>query len=104
MEDIKQSRYTPQAFSHFTFERSGHELIVVDIQGVGDLYTDPQIHTMDGNYCISLLVSKYEITGPKYTSLYALIVQSTSSDYINQVVLSSMKLLLAINRLRCGIC
>lgn len=41
-------RFTPQAFSHFSFERSGHELIVVDIQGVGDLYTDPQIHTMDG--------------------------------------------------------
>jgi len=37
-----------QAFSHFTFERSGHELIVVDIQGVGDLWTDPQIHTRDG--------------------------------------------------------
>ncbi|XP_043210396.1 eukaryotic elongation factor 2 kinase-like isoform X1 [Amphibalanus amphitrite] len=41
-------RLTPQAFSHFTFERSGHELVVVDIQGVGDLYTDPQIHTADG--------------------------------------------------------
>ncbi|XP_060076123.1 eukaryotic elongation factor 2 kinase-like [Ylistrum balloti] len=42
-------RYTPQALSHFTFERSGHKLIVVDIQGVGDLYTDPQIHTLEGN-------------------------------------------------------
>lgn len=41
-------RLTPQAFSHFTFERSGHELVVVDIQGVGDLYTDPQIHTARG--------------------------------------------------------
>ncbi|ESO93393.1 hypothetical protein LOTGIDRAFT_232789 [Lottia gigantea] len=41
-------RLTPQAFSHFTFERSGHQLIVVDIQGVGDLYTDPQIHTVEG--------------------------------------------------------
>nr|XP_034987975.1 eukaryotic elongation factor 2 kinase isoform X3 [Zootoca vivipara] len=41
-------RLTPQAFSHFTFERSGHQLIVVDIQGVGDLYTDPQIHTEGG--------------------------------------------------------
>ena len=37
-----------QAFSHFTFERSGHQLVVVDIQGVGDLWTDPQIHTADG--------------------------------------------------------
>lgn len=42
-------RQTPQAFSHFTFERSGHEVMVVDIQGVGDLYTDPQIHTVSGN-------------------------------------------------------
>ncbi|KAM8837210.1 eukaryotic elongation factor 2 kinase isoform 3-T3 [Spinachia spinachia] len=41
-------RLTPQAFSHFTFERSAHQLIVVDIQGVGDLYTDPQIHTEQG--------------------------------------------------------
>jgi elongation factor 2 kinase len=37
-----------QAFSHFTFECSNHELIVVDIQGVGDLWTDPQIHTARG--------------------------------------------------------
>lgn len=41
-------RMTPHAFSHFTFERSGHQLIVVDIQGVDDLYTDPQIHTVSG--------------------------------------------------------
>lgn len=40
-------RATPQAFSHFTFERSGHHVMVVDVQGVGDLYTDPQIHTAD---------------------------------------------------------
>ncbi|GMT32338.1 hypothetical protein PFISCL1PPCAC_23635, partial [Pristionchus fissidentatus] len=42
------ARKTPQAFSHFTFERSGHQMIVVDIQGVGDLYTDPQVHTVAG--------------------------------------------------------
>lgn len=46
--DNEFCRKTPQAFSHFTFERSGHERIVVDIQGVGDLYTDPQIHTATG--------------------------------------------------------
>jgi len=46
--DNNQCRQTPQAFSHFTFECSGHELIVVDIQGCGDLYTDPQIHTLQG--------------------------------------------------------
>lgn len=42
-------RNTPNAFSHFSFEFSNHELIVVDIQGVGDLYTDPQIHTVRGD-------------------------------------------------------
>merc|ERR1712223_881746 len=46
--DGTNCRKTPQAFSHFTFARSGHELIVVDVQGVGDLYTDPQIHTANG--------------------------------------------------------
>ena len=50
--DNTTCRQTPQAFSHFTFERSGHELIVVDVQGVGDLYTDPQIHTADGKLFI----------------------------------------------------
>ncbi|CAM9143322.1 unnamed protein product [Chrysoparadoxa australica] len=40
-------RNTPQTFSHFTFDKSGGELMVVDIQGVGDLYTDPQIHSRD---------------------------------------------------------
>ena len=46
--DDEAHRQTPQAFSHLTFERSGHQLVVVDIQGVGDLYTDPQIHTASG--------------------------------------------------------
>jgi len=46
--DDEAHRQTPQAFSHLTFERSGHQLVVVDIQGVGDLYTDPQIHTAAG--------------------------------------------------------
>lgn len=41
-------RNTPQAFSHFTYEASGQEILVVDIQGVSDHYTDPQIHTRRG--------------------------------------------------------
>ena len=36
-------RNTPQAFSHFTFVKSNKTEIVVDIQGVGDCYTDPQV-------------------------------------------------------------
>lgn len=41
-------RSTPQAFSHFTFHYSCGELMIVDIQGVDDAYTDPQILTRDG--------------------------------------------------------
>jgi hypothetical protein len=40
-------RNTPHAFSHFTYEASNHRFVIVDIQGVGDYYTDPQIHTAD---------------------------------------------------------
>lgn len=31
------NRLTPHAFSHFTFERSRHQLIIVDIQGEVDI-------------------------------------------------------------------
>ena len=48
VDDSDHMRSTPQAFSHFTFECSNHQMMVVDIQGVGDLYTDPQIHTANG--------------------------------------------------------
>jgi len=41
----ENERNTPQAFSHYTFEASKHKILICDIQGVGDLYTDPQIHT-----------------------------------------------------------
>ncbi len=45
-------RNTPQAFSHFTYESSNRTLLVCDIQGVGDLYTDPQIHSIDKNFTL----------------------------------------------------
>jgi len=41
-------RNTPQAFSHFTWEASNHQLLICDIQGVADKYTDPQIHSING--------------------------------------------------------
>ena len=46
--DEEHLRSTPQAFSHFTFHASKGAEMVVDVQGVGDLYTDPQFHTVDG--------------------------------------------------------
>lgn len=44
----ERERNTPHAYSHFTFVASDYRLMVVDIQGVNDSYTDPQIHTADG--------------------------------------------------------
>ena len=41
-------RNTPQAFSHFTHVHTRGRYLVVDIQGVGDMYTDPQVHSNDG--------------------------------------------------------
>eukprot|EP01135_Chromosphaera_perkinsii_P000281 Nk52_evm50s62 gene=Nk52_evmTU50s62 len=43
----EDERNTPQAFSHFTYEASNHTSLVCDIQGVGDLYTDPQMHSIE---------------------------------------------------------
>jgi hypothetical protein len=42
-------RATPNAFSRFTFHHSSGQLQIVDIQGVDDVYTDPQIHTSSGS-------------------------------------------------------
>eukprot|EP01052_Picozoa_sp_SAG31_P025217 SAG31_NODE_2198_length_6212_cov_3.843096_6_plen_70_part_00 len=55
--NTEHERNTPQAFTHFTFEMSRGQLMVVDIQGIsaggGDLYTDPV------SYAISLFTSKF---------------------------------------------
>lgn len=47
-EAAEALRCTPQAFLHFTYQFSGGNLMVCDIQGVGDVYTDPQILTKNG--------------------------------------------------------
>ena len=33
---------------YFRFIESNFKFMIVDIQGVQDIYTDPQIHTIDG--------------------------------------------------------
>mmetsp|Transcript_57851 Transcript_57851/g.102782 ORF Transcript_57851/g.102782 Transcript_57851/m.102782 type:complete len:758 (-) Transcript_57851:116-2389(-) len=38
------TKKTPQTFSYFTFINSGRRLMIVDIQGIDDLYTDPVVH------------------------------------------------------------
>jgi len=44
----EDDRNTPASFSHFSYVVSDKELLICDIQGVGDIYTDPQIHSKDG--------------------------------------------------------
>lgn len=41
------ARATPLAFSHFSYDYSRGNLVVVDLQGVGNTYTDPGVHTRD---------------------------------------------------------
>lgn len=36
--------------SHFTYEKSNHREMVVDIQGSGYVYTDPQLHSEEKSY------------------------------------------------------
>ena len=44
----EMARQTPQAFSHFTYCVTRGSMMVVDLQGVGDVYTDPVVLTRDG--------------------------------------------------------
>ena len=37
-------------FSHFTYEESNHLEMVVDVQGSGYVYTDPQLHSVEKSY------------------------------------------------------
>lgn len=40
----------PQAFSHFTYEKTDGNEMVVDLQGSGFKYTDPQLHSLSLRY------------------------------------------------------
>ena len=42
-------RATPHVFSRYSFYASAGKLMIVDIQGVGNLWTDPQIHSLAGD-------------------------------------------------------
>ncbi|EKX37645.1 hypothetical protein GUITHDRAFT_144911, partial [Guillardia theta CCMP2712] len=47
-------RMTPHAFSHFSYVHSKGRLMIVDIQGVGDLWTDPQIHSVEDEHAFGV--------------------------------------------------
>ena len=47
MTDTDLHRITPQVFSAHSFYASEGTRLVADIQGVGDLYTDPQVLSVD---------------------------------------------------------
>ncbi|EKX33934.1 hypothetical protein GUITHDRAFT_119862 [Guillardia theta CCMP2712] len=46
----------PQAFSHFSWEASNGQLLIVDIQGVANFYTDPQVGSVHVACCTQLTV------------------------------------------------
>ena len=39
-----------QAFTHFSYQHSGGEVMVCDIQGTGQKFTDPQLHSLGRAY------------------------------------------------------
>jgi len=45
--DLEEHRKTPQIFSAYSFYASEGKRLVADVQGVGDLYTDPQVLSVD---------------------------------------------------------
>ncbi|KAG1709475.1 hypothetical protein DVH05_020130 [Phytophthora capsici] len=55
-EDGLDFSETAQAFSHFTWQKTFGELMVVDLQGVGGIFTDPQIHSKSGKFGYGNLV------------------------------------------------
>lgn len=46
---VQTTNPVPQAFSHFTWTWSKGKLLICDIQGTESEWTDPQIHTIDGD-------------------------------------------------------
>ena len=46
----KASQLTSLPCSHFSFEHSKQKEMVVDIQGSGFTYTDPQLHSREKEY------------------------------------------------------
>lgn len=50
VEQSGEARNTPHALSHFSWESSKKTLLIADVQGVGDSYTDPGIQSLDRRF------------------------------------------------------
>ena len=46
-EDMSEQSLVAQAFSHFSYQYTQGYLMIVDLQGVGGILTDPQIHCLN---------------------------------------------------------
>ncbi|KAI0426595.1 kinase-like domain-containing protein [Xylaria sp. FL1042] len=66
-EDLSEDpcNQAAQAFSHFTFERSRGRFLVNDLQGVGNMLTDPAIQTRDPKR-FKLCDTNVNSEGPKF--------------------------------------
>lgn len=62
--DDELHRVTPQTFSAFSFYASEGERLVADIQGVGDLYTDPQ------GRCFAVVVKRWDCLSCDLISIF----------------------------------
>jgi len=69
-------RNTPQAFSHFTWEASGKTLCVCDIQGVGDLYTDPQASNPH------LILTSFSSSSPRHHQPHSILTSSSPDPHL----------------------
>lgn len=45
----RPKNYTPHAFSHYCYEVTGGRKMVVDLQGISGMWTDPAIHSKDND-------------------------------------------------------
>jgi hypothetical protein len=74
---------TAQAFSHFSWEHSQSQVLICDIQGVENRFTDPQIHTMSGK--------GFGLGNLGQTGIRAFLLRHTCTDLCRAVGLQPIK-------------
>lgn len=74
---------TAQAFSHFSYEHSSNQVLICDIQGVENRFTDPQIHTISGK--------GFGLGNLGQTGIRAFLLRHTCTDLCRAVGLTEIK-------------